>query len=74
MSKAINQLKELYLLSNIALCDRDLNVPDYQTKTVYGLLECINDYRAFVNNPKQFQEFIEFFEKNVIEEGGPDER
>jgi hypothetical protein len=44
MSKAINQLKELYLLSNIALCDRDLNVPDYQTKTVYGLLECIKNY------------------------------
>lgn len=141
MSKAINQLKELYLLSNIALCDRDLNVPDYQTKTVYGLLECIKNYidlkgfelnhekenkfsygilssddnliqavwkrktihvlikhqdkirteyeqkledslnssdvyffRAIVVNSKQFEQFIEWFEKNVIEEGGPDER
>ena len=73
MSKAINQLKELCLFSNIALCNRDLNIPDYQTKSVNGLVKCINDYRAFVNNPKQFQEFIEFFEKNVIEEGGQNE-
>lgn len=44
MSNAINKLKELYLLSNIALCNRDLNVPDYQTKSVNGLLKCIKDY------------------------------